>query len=132
MRAAPTNSISGSSSVAAPVSGCAAMPTVSVNGVMALSGMASGPPLMAPGSTSPPLRRGRVLLCGPVEQRTYLVVGRRCKVLVPEADGVERFRRDGAHDLIHLRAQLVARLRCRDRHGDDDAGGLLLAQGGDG
>src|SRR5437762_10127184 len=42
------------------------------------------------------------------EQFAHLFVGRLREVFVPHADGMERFGRDGADDLVHAHAVLVA------------------------
>ena len=52
--------------------------------------------------------------------------------MVPHAHGVEGLRRDHAHDLVHLVAELVAGLRRRRRHTHDQAGRSLPAQRGGG
>src|SRR2546423_2338433 len=53
-----------------------------------------------------------VLISSPREQIAHLFVGRLREVFVPHADGVERFGRDGADDLVHAHAVLVAGLHC--------------------
>jgi hypothetical protein len=56
-----------------------------------------------------------------------LVRGLR-EVFVPEPNGVERLRGDGANDVVCRLTQRVTGLRRRDRDGDDDASRVFLAQ----
>src|SRR5689334_19265366 len=54
------------------------------------------------------------------------------KVLVPQADGIERLWGRGTHDLVRHRFQLMAHGTGSDRNGNDNAGRLLLTQGQNG
>src|SRR4051812_13149334 len=63
---------------------------------------------------------GGAAVPGPPEQLADLLVSRLREVLVPQADGVERFGRPGTDDLVHLVLELLAGRRRRDRHGHDD------------
>src|SRR5437763_2442830 len=53
-----------------------------------------------------------LLISSAREQFAHLFVGRLREVFVPHADGVERFGRDGADDLVHSHPVLVAGLHC--------------------
>src|SRR5690349_23257020 len=64
--------------------------------------------------------------CG--EYLVYFLVGRLGEVLVPDADGVERGRRFGAHDVVDDTTKFVARLGRRYGDRDDDTGRRLLAE----
>src|SRR4051812_32724872 len=86
-----------------------------MNHPLALCSMRSGASLRARGSC---------------EQIAYLLIGRLREVFVPLPDRVKWLRRHRADDLVHAHPVLVTGLRCRNRDGDDDAGGLLLAERG--
>src|SRR5689334_17705716 len=64
---------------------------------------------------------------GQRQQLADLVVAGLREIFVPEAHGVERVRRDRAHDIIDGVAKRVTGLRGGGWHGDDDAARFLLA-----
>ena len=72
-----------------------------------------------------------LLLVRQSEEPLHLVVGDLAEVVVPESHGVERVRSDQPDELVHLRPELVQRVRRRGRNGHDDALGLPAADGRD-
>ena len=73
-----------------------------------------------PGAAATGPRRSGGQSAGTGEQPQHLVVGRRREVGVPLADGAERRRLQRADQLVGERADLGARVRRADRHGDDE------------
>src|SRR5947209_3084307 len=68
--------------------------------------------------------------CRLFEKDADLLVGRLGKVIVPDADRVERLGRAGADGLVSLLLEVGAGFRGADRHRHDEPRGLLPAQGG--
>src|SRR5437773_12313240 len=62
------------------------------------------------------------------EKLVHLFIGRLGEVPVPSTDAQKWLRRRGTYDFVDLRPELFTRLGRRDRHRDDDARRLLLAQ----
>src|SRR5262249_46385969 len=75
--------------------------------------------------------RWSVLRGGPFEQSVDLLIGRLREIAVPEPDGIKGVGRAGTDDFVGFILELRAGLRGTDGDGNDDPGGLLLAQGGD-
>jgi hypothetical protein len=60
------------------------------------------------------------------KQITYFLVARLREFLIPEADGMERGRRDSADDLVDFGSELFARLDRCGRYGDHEARRMVL------
>ena len=74
-------------------------------------------------------RCGRHPALGAGEETAHLIIRRLPEIVVPETDGVKRFRSLGADHLVDEFAHFFAGRARGDRHRADDPGGISFAQG---